>query len=290
MRRFQNILVVPLTGRAEPPPALEEAFTLARVSGAQLRILDHLDAEPDSQRAIELQEDLPGLRTEMITALSQRLERWTRGLPGPQPEIEVSAGHQGEEVAQRVMRNGHDLVVIASDDAPESAAAGRRILRSCPCPVWMLQPGFTGASVLAAIDPDHPADHNRVILELARSQAELHGGTVRVMHSWDVVGLEIFDAASLSGERSAQLAKLAGAVEGAHRDSFDKVLSDVGMSDCSTHFVEGPAARSIEGLTVLYRADLVVMGAGQRSVHEFGLGSTAEQVITETESSVLLVR
>jgi nucleotide-binding universal stress UspA family protein len=290
MRRFQNILVVPLTGRAGPPPALEEAFTLAKVSGARLCILDHLDAEPESQRVIEVQEELPELRTEMITALSQRLQHWISELPGPEPEIDVSVGHQAEEVARRVMRDKHDLVVIAADDAPESAAAGRRILRSCPCPVWMLQPGFTGATVLAAIDPDHPAHHNRMILELARSQAELHGGTVRVMHSWDVVGLEIFDAASLSGERSAQLAKLAGAIEGAHRDSFEKVLSDVGMSDCSTHFVEGPAARSIEALTVLYRADLIVMGAGQRSIHEFGLGSTAEQVITETESSVLLVR
>ncbi len=290
MRRFQNILVVPLTGRAEPPPALEEAFALAEISGAQLCILDHLDAEPESQRAIEVQEDLPELRTEMITALSRRLQRWTTGLPGPEPEISVSAGHRAQEVAQRVMRNGHDLVVIASDDAPESAAAGRRILRSCPCPVWMLQPGFTGASVLAAIDPDHPADHNRVILELARSQAELHGGEVRVMHSWDVVGLEVFDAASLSGEQNARLARLAGAIESAHRDSFEKVLSDVGMSDCSKHFVEGPAARSIEGLTELYRADLIVMGAGQRSVHEFGLGSTAEHVVTQTDSSVLVVR
>lgn len=289
MRRFQNILVIPLTGRSEPPPALEEAFSLAEISGATLSVLDHLDSQPESQRALEVQEDLPELRTEMVESLVKRLDRWTSELPGPSPQIDVSVGHQAQEVAQRVMRDRHDLVVIAADDAPESAATARRILRHCPCPVWMLRPGFTGASVLAAIDPDHPGNHNRIILELARSQAELHGGEVRVMHSWDVVGLNIFDTAPLSGETRARLARLAGAVEEAHRDSFEKVLSEVGMSDCSKHFVEGPPARSIEGLSVLYRADLIVMGAGQRSIHEFGLGSTAEQVVSETESSVLLV-
>jgi nucleotide-binding universal stress UspA family protein len=289
MRRFQNILVLPVTGRAEPPPALEEAFSLADISGAEVTILDHLDAEPESQRVIEVQEELPELRSEMIAALAQRLQRWTEALPGPTPRIGVSAGHQPEEVARRVTRDGHDLVVIAADDAAESASAARRVLRSCPCPVWMLRPGFAGASVLAAVNPDNPADHNRMILELARSQAELHGGEVRVMHAWDVVGLSILDGAALSKQKRAQLANLTDAVERAHRESFDKVLSEVGMSDCSTHFVEGPAARAIQGLTELYRVDLIVMGAGQRSVYEFGLGSTAEQVVAETESSVLVV-
>ena len=43
MRRFRRILVVPVTNAAEPPPALIEAVRLAEASGADVKVLGHLD-------------------------------------------------------------------------------------------------------------------------------------------------------------------------------------------------------------------------------------------------------
>lgn len=291
MKRFGSILVVPLTNRSEAPPALKEAVALARASGARVSILDHLDEEPASQQAIEVARQMPQLRDEMLAALTARLEQWTGEFSGPRLQIDISTGSQPHEVAQRVERDGHDLVVIAADSTAESASAARRILRTCPRPVWMLRPSFTGACVLAAIDLDEPDDHNRMILELARSQAELHGGELHVMHAWEVVGLNALEHADLPTQRRAQLAELAGVIEHDHRDAFHRILDDAGIPlGNDSHFVDGPAARAIQGLTVLYRADLVVIGAGSTSANEFGLGATAEQVLAEIDSSVLVVR
>jgi nucleotide-binding universal stress UspA family protein len=178
--------------------------------------------------------------------------------------------------------------VVAGDDSNESAAAARRILHTCPCPVWVLRPGFTGLRVLAAIDPDHDDDHNRLILELAHSQAELHGGQLHVMHAWHVTGLDLLSPAELHQE---QWTELASAVERAHRTSFERTLEHAELAPGpAAHLVDGPAARAIRGLTLRYRADLVVLGAGAWHENRLGLGSTAEQVLAESKSSVLLVR
>lgn len=201
----------------------------------------------------------------------------------------MASGSQPREVAKRVTEDGHDLVVIAGDETGESRAAAGRILRTCPCPVWLLRPKFTGERVLAAIDPDHSFEQNRFILELAASQAILHDGQLHVMHAWNFPDLAVVHEAELSIDRQ-ELTELMTTVEAAHRDPFERVLGNANLAlEPSTHLVDGPAARAVHGLAVLYGADLVVLGAGSWSEPGLGLGSTTEQVLAEIDSSVLVV-
>lgn len=291
MRRFKNLAVVPITGRADPPPALEEAVELAQTSGARLTLLGHVDEVPDVQAQLLDGSELDDLNEKLRNALAERLTQWTEGLPTNDVRIEVASGSQPVVLAEQITRDGFDLVVLAADGTNESASTARRILRACTCSVWMLRPGFTGQQVLAAIDPDDDPGYNRLILELARSQAELHGGEVRVMHAWELFGLRLLDDAAIDSALRNQLNLLSATIEDAHREGFEKTLADAGIgAGTMTHMVDGPPARAIRGLTTLYRSDLIVMGAGVRSGSVLGLGSTAEQVLAETDASVLIVK
>lgn len=289
MRRFRNIVVVPLTNRPEAPPALREAVSLARASGAELQILGHMPSPPPCETGLEL-EELRQFLEASTAAHAEQLAGWARDVGEPGLRIEVASGSLPIDVATSVRDNGHDLVVIASDDSAESAAAARRILRSCPCPVWLTRPSFSGSRVLAAIDPDHGIEKNRLILELASSQAELHNGALSVIHAWDLPTGTTGDRTP-SGLDRGVLSALASAVEAAHSSAFAEAVGEVRFAvPPSTHLVDGSPARAIRGLSVLYRSDLLVVGAGAWDAPQLGLGSTTEQVLAESESSVLVVR
>ena len=192
----------------------------------------------------------------------------------------------------RWRRRRTPTAMISSSSQPTTRAAARaahRISRSCRCPVWLLRPGFTGSRVLVAVDPDHGIEHNRLTIELARSQAELHDGELHVMHAWDLPHLDLVGSDSDIGSR--ELAAVADAVEATHRGYFDDLVSSMGLAPGpGIHLVNGPAGRAIKALAVLYRADLIVVGAGAWSEGHLGLGSTTEEILIDADCSVLVVR
>lgn len=291
MRRFRSILVVPVTSRAEPPTALTEAVSLAETSGARVKMLGHLPDVPASQWAATPRDRRAAFRQQQIDLLQNRLLAWSEQVSDGRLEVEVSTGSLPVEVADRVVRDGHDLVLVADDGTGESSAAALRLVRSCPCPVWLLRPNFAGRRVLAAVDPDHRPGINRLILELARSQAEIHDGDLRVMHAWELAGADPMAPVDPPFLSSEEAARFVTDVEAAHRAAFEQALKDAGIAGlASTHVVDGAPARAIHGLAELYRIDLLVIGAGATGQPGIGLGSTAEQVLAEADASVLVVK
>ncbi|MEQ8840833.1 MAG: universal stress protein [Acidimicrobiales bacterium] len=289
MRRFKRILVVPVTAGSAPPAALTEAVVLAEASGAEVRVLGHLDPLSAVEQHAADVAGVGDLVDRVASAVDARLGEWTAAFDRNVVSVDVAVGSLPAVVADAVETDGHDLVIVAADRSPESAAASRRIVRAAPCPVWLLRPGFRGACVLAALDLEADAERNRLILDLARSQAESHGGRLRVMYAWQVTHLEELSRSGGPALDPAVQAAMAASVEAAHRESLDQLLGpDVDRRD--VHLVDGSPGRSVLALVDLYRADLVVMGAGEARAGSAELGSTAEQVLADGESSVLVVR
>ncbi len=291
MKRFQNMLVVPVTNRSDPPTALTEAVALAETSGADVTMLGHLPDVPASQWAATPRNRRSAFRQQQIDRLYDRLAGWSEQVSSGRLGVEISTGSLPVEVADRVVRDRHDLVLVADDGTGASSASTRRLVRTCPCPVWFLRPSFTGKRVLAAIDPDHNPATNRLILELARSQAEIHDGELRVMHAWELAGPDPMTEAGSIDMAPGEAARFVTDVESAHRAAFERALEDAGVAGVArTHFVDGAPARAIHGLTELYRTDLLIIGAGAAGQPRIGLGSTAEQVLAEADGSVLVVK
>ena len=294
MRRFRDILFVPLTERTEAPVALDEAFRLAAANGARLTLHGDVAEPPLLQQAVGLGDGGPDVTTLLVAEMRDRLRAWVAAMdPGDVPiEVDVAVGHRPLEVVRKVREGGHDLVIVAADGSEESAADVRRILRVCPCPVWVLRPPFGGRRVLAAVDPDHAPELNRLILELGRSQAHQHGGELHVVHAWEPHGAGVLADCGHPSASATNLSLRAVDIERAHRVALEEVLCEAGLVlDRNVHFVDGRPVRAITGLIDLYRIDLLVMGSvGRSSRVGVDVGSTAEQVLAEVDRSVLVVK
>ncbi len=290
MQRFRKILIVPITNGPEAPPGLFEAVELAERSGAQLSMLAHLDSQPEAllgERHGELLSTLKRLSREAAIA---RLAGWAALAGRPEIDTEVVGGSLHRGVHDAVEAAGHDLVIIATDGTGVANTSARRIVDACHCPVWLLRPGFRGASVLAAVDPSHDREHNARILELARSQAEVHGGSLRVMHAWRFFGADLLAGTSIAGVSTEQLAALADEVEAAHRDWLDDLAGGADLPAGTTvHLIDGPPVTAIEGLAVLYGVDLVVLGAGRSRSDRAAIGSTTDGALSDLRYSTLAV-
>jgi len=165
-RRFTKVLV-DIDKTASAQPALQLAASLARRSGARLRVID------------------AARRAEAGSADQNQLLAY-------QLREEVSPY---DVVVREVQRFGHDLVIRAQDR--DSVACARRaiainelLFRHCPCPVWSvgLRSTVYNPRILAAVKPSR-ADPgiealNRQVLDLACSIHGLLGGEITVFSAW----------------------------------------------------------------------------------------------------------
>lgn len=87
-----------------------------------------------------------------------------------QIRTKVLVGTPFLEIIREVLRSRHDLVVKAAEGGRRALLFGNtdlHLLRKCPCPVWIDNPGHHAryARILAAVDPD-PFDERRNVLNL----------------------------------------------------------------------------------------------------------------------------
>jgi universal stress protein E len=99
-----------------------------------------------------------------------------------------------------VLREGYDLVLTEAENpgflSRLFGSEDMRLLRKCPCPVWLTKPGGSAnyGSILAAVDldsegaPHELAGLNRRILALASSLAVSDFAALHVLHVWSAAG------------------------------------------------------------------------------------------------------
>jgi nucleotide-binding universal stress UspA family protein len=205
------------------------------------------------------------------------------------------------EVVRAVQRNGHDLVMkVAQQDSGLAAAlfgsTDMHLLRKCPCPVWIDRPASRPAylRILAAVDPfdDESGSLQRLILDLATSLAEREHATLDVIHAWELPG-ESMLANGRGRIPASELERLLDRKETAHHQALDDLLQPYGLNTSADniHLVKGRPAQTVSGFATTREIDLIVMGSlGRTGVAGLFIGNTAENVLRETQTSVLTVK
>lgn len=292
MKRFRDILFADFTTTAEMPAAVNEAASLARANDAELTLYSVVPEPPRLQRGLRLRTNTQPITDLLVEQRRARLTAFAETLAPSAVHVDVDVGSPPVEIVRHVVRAGHDLVIVTADGSEHSAAMVRRVLRLCPSPVWVLRPDFSGARILAAIDPEDDPELNALILELARSQATRYDGRLHVVHAWEPYG----HSAALDDEyvvfSPELLDRFAAKAEAVHREAFMTCLADAGIStDTDTHLVDGTPLRAITGLIHLYRIELLVMGSlGRTGLDRILTGNAAEQLFKAVECSVLVVK
>ena len=196
MKRFKNILVGVDLSQGDhfvsdvlPAPtreAIERALWLAKLNSATVTFLYAIDASPVARRLIQESDggdgSVVGAARKVLKPLVDRA-----AAEGLSADVAVPFGKSWVEIIRQVLRNRHDLVIAGTRHQGAvrgmlMGSTGIKLLRKCPCPVWITQPQPERQikSILVAHCLRPVGD---LAMELGCSMAQHHGAQLHVVHS-----------------------------------------------------------------------------------------------------------
>ena len=194
---------------------------------------------------------------------------------------------------QHAESGGHDLVVVAKRnhrrrDDRKLGSVSMRLLRTCPCPVWVIKPEQEMAheAVAAATDLSVVGD---MAIEYGVLMANSEPCKLFAVHAWQVP-LELQMSHSRIGDEEFQQ-RTQEIVDQATRHiraiaSFD----EMGARGTILLANSTPSAAILE-LVQKKNPDLVVMGSVSRGgLPGFVVGNTAEKLLYQLECSLLVIK
>lgn len=298
MKRFQNILVVDPGDGTDMAPAMERAMELALRNSARLTLTSTVESVPKRRAKRALRKGLD-IQATLIGARRRDLEQvaGTYGIDDLPIGVSVEVGVPFVETIRRVLTKNHDLV-ITPEEAGMAGFAPRtkHLLRKCPCPVWVVRPGWTRhLKILAAVGPEEQGSSalNTLIMDLATSLTELQDGDLDIVRTWVLEG----EASLRSSPHVSMPAKEVDLMVEITRDEVAEELDElVGSYDLSTiehtvHLIKGEPEKIIPSLAIEMNTNLIVMGTVARTgLAGLVIGNTAERILDTVDCSVLAVK
>jgi nucleotide-binding universal stress UspA family protein len=289
MKRFKNVLTI-YNDAIGADDTLTRAFDLARVNAARLTLMDVLPEGNWSAAALaERQKRLD--RTRDALAATGLVEVHTH----------VAAGNDLVEIVRQVRKGAHDIVFASAYGSSASRIfsgdLATRLMRKCPCPVWIVKPGpiRSCSHVLAAVDPaTEGAEHDPVdikILDLATSLTASCGGELTVLNAWQVAGNdhETLRSEVPDSTRSDLLRKHEGLRRVVIDELLDRYRDD--LPEIDVRMVQGEPEDEIARAADVLAIDVIVMGTKSRSgLSGFLFGNAAETILETVRCGVLVVK
>lgn len=307
MKRFKNILFFSNPG-VNQDVAIRRAGSLAKQNDARLTVLSVIRELPDELRVPFTGSAILEIKQRLVEDCRVHTEELCDGFrqEGIDAQPEVTLGTAFVEVIRAVLREQHDLVILAADGKyglfPRLfGSTSMHLMRKCPCPVWVIKPG-AGKSynrILAAVDvteelcDDTKQLINPLILQLAGSLARMEKSELHVVQVWSVLHEGYLQVrGNLSDQELRRLRK------GTKREYLQKIghlmqgidLSGIGVVKTHLKRSDDPATAIIK-LANKEKIDLLVMGTVCRTgIAGFFIGNTAEEVLSAVDCSVLTVK
>lgn len=313
MPRFKHVLCL-TEGERQEDATLARARLLASEHQARLTVLEVLDAVGWQLRLLPGAPPPEEIDRERRDAHLHRLRSKVADTGGGNVAVKVVVGNSHLEALREIVHSDCDLVVARAEPAPGETRLfqgdAMRLLRKCPCPVWLERepPGNSIERVLVAVDVNAAYEPeqlqanrqlNRRLLELGLTQAIANGAELHLVHAWRNIGDSLVNTV-LTSMPDVDIAHYNAECRDAHRRALDDLIRETGASGSADalaflpprlHLVEGNPAVEIPALARRQQVDLVVMGTlARRGVAGFLMGNTAESIIDRLECSLLALK
>lgn len=266
--------------------AAEQAQQLAKAAGATV-ILFHSTAADESWHPAEgdyvvSPEGLPATGQSVFDAVADDFR--AAGIP---VEVALSEDPAWLGIIQRVLGDRIDLVVSGKRNEAERpghriGSVAMKLLRKCPCPVWVVKPGgeVPPRNLLAASDL---APVGERVLSIAARVADRFGAPLHIVHSFQLpldIQMKGDPEAFERSERAERRSRLERQI--AETKFRGEVTYHVGLTS---------PTRAILACDERIRPDLVVMGTVSRGgVAGLLVGNTAERLLGRLDCSLLAVK
>lgn len=308
MKRFSNIVFVSEFNDADIE-ALNQAIELAQSNQAQLTVLGCFD---DLR---SLSKNLPETQVLISDMLDQQIKQMTelvkQHADGLQFDVKAFVGNPFMEIIKDVVDFNRDLLIKPIEQKPQSmsrilfSSLDLKLLRKCPCPVWLIksteQIGSKQIVVALDYEPDNPECErlNMQLMTMGISLAMSEFAELHVVHAWDFVGEDVLrssrmqhsveevDAmiAQVEAERRTWLVEETASCMASHDNKTNEFL------DPQLHVIKGEAKYAIPHFIDELKAELVIMGTiGRSGITGYIIGNTAESILNAIDCSVLAVK
>lgn len=306
MQGFRNILVGVDLSHADrlvsselgPPTqeAVRRAIWLAGQLSSDLTFFSALDISAQTEELLTLdaehvsqtvQDDANQVLEELVANAKQE---------GIEAKSRLATGKDWVEVIRQVLRGAHDLVIVGTRDRSDISrllfgSTGMKLLRYCPCPVWVTRPDPNWEDLVMLVATDL-GEVGQDALDIAINGAQMSNAKVHVLHALE----SGFDRHMLHAGLPKE-----------QRDAFRKqqwetaeqaLYEQLSMTDYRTltygvqaHVVDGPPDAAILQAIEEHGIDLLVMGTVARcGIPGLLVGNTAERILPEVNCSVLAIK
>ena len=307
MVKFSNIIFV-LEDEIDNSAAFELAVTLAKNHQAKLSVIGTVDMSNVDQkrsRNNELLRILTEQRQEQLESIVKGIK-----ISGAVINTKVLIGRPFVEIIREAIRQESDLIIkTVKNTKPIKrylfTASEMKLLRKCPCPVWLVKPTEQKGDkeILVSLDYKHEDMENEALnqrlLELSISLALADFGELHVVHAW-----KLPYESYLRGPHMSQTDSDVDEMVKQEEASRTRWLADEVEKSCKLygeetmnflkpqlHLVQGDAKFIVPNVANEIGAELVVMGTvGRAGIPGLLIGNTAENILNQLECSVLAIK
>lgn len=277
----------PLELPAPTREAVSRGLWLAQASQASVTLLSALEAGPDADISAEeaaTRELLDGLVNEAAQRGISATAKFVRGRPW-------------QELIRETLRSDVDLLVAGTRARGTAhrmlfGSTGLKLLRKCPCPVWITRPGAFQSESPLIVAADDLSPVGEEVVEAAVLAARLLDARLLLLHA-AMYPLEnsLKRVETPPEEIAAYRAKTVADAEAMLREHLSRTDFRTIPQGVKIEVASGRPETIIEELTNAERADLLVMGTiGRGGVPGFLIGNTAERLLSELQCSILAVK
>lgn len=293
---------------------LSHADALARSLQAELTLLDVLPELDPALRLIPHAPPFSKLAERHRAQRMEALEALAREAGVQARTVRVREGIFFIEVIREVVQGAQDLLITNAGTAAglrrHFSNEDLRLLRKCPCPVWLLRPERPPRPrrILVAMDCGMEYDDarlatnqalNRALLRYALELGTASHADVHLVHAWRTLS-ESYARTLLSDVSAEEQEQFIGELQHLHEEGMRSVLADAareGLEQAlsfvgpTTHVVRGEPREVVPALARDLDVDLVIMGTMARTgIAGFLMGNTAEAIIDQLHCSLLALK
>lgn len=299
VKRFKNILYIVDEVSLSRQGSSHKVAEIARLNEARVTVViaEEKKFVDDLSRKItgrykELQQAVIAHHREQLELFLNQ-ERW-RG-------ISVRADYSEPDdfitIIQKVLREGYDLVIKESTLEQGIDQLSMRLVRKCPCPVWVIKYGSSEFKrILAAVDVGNrypeTAALSQKIIELTHSLAQREGGEAHYLHTWRLE-YEMMLRSPRFKVSTEEIAEMKAELISERQTELSRLLDDnhIHHEERQVHLREGVSSDVIQQVIGELDIDVVVMGSvGRSGIPGLLIGNKAEKLLNTINCSVLTVK
>lgn len=299
MKRFKNILYILDKVSLNHQSSADKVVELARLNEARVTVIIAEEVKLFDELSSKLTGRYEKLRQSVIAHHHECLDeflnhrRWQ--------DIDVRPDYTESDdfivIIRKVIGEGYDLVIKEATLEHGIDQLSMRLVRKCPCPVWVVKYDSTDFKrILAAVDvgEENPetAALNKKIVELTHSLAQRERGEAHYLHSWRLE-YELMLHSPRFKVSTEEISEMKRELFSERQSELLRVLNDnhIHYQENQVHLREGISSEVIQQVIAELNIDVVVMGSvGRSGIPGLLIGNKAETLLTTINCTVLTIK